>query len=329
MRAIFTFSVLTLVFCVGCPPTATEPEKDKPADSVETSDFDNPAPLVEPMYPKQREEDTPDEAPADESAVPETTGVTALTHGKYAGEVVPLPPLEDLTAQIDEYMTSIASSLEYLDGSTKYERDAADIVRDANALALVAFALGLAEGDSKYKPSASPIIAAAKTLAAAQNLDEGNKAYDALKASLIGRGNGKSLSWTEKVADLAPVMKALPNLSSAVKRVTDTERKIGLLSESKAKQVYGQLATMAVIAQGSIPNVMETTKPNATAEWKKYCEEFRDAAIKANAAARQYAQDKADGKEPNYATFSTSFKSMTESCDDCHKEFFPKAIGQK
>jgi len=328
MRTIVTFPILILALCVGCPNTAPEPVQEKPADSVDTPDFDKPAPHVEPMFPRQREEDTPETTTEEEPAAPETTGVLAESLGKYAAEVVPLPPLEDLTAQIDEYMTVIASSLEFLDGSTRYERDAADIVRDANALALVALAVGLAEADSKYKQSASQIITATKTLAAAKNLEEGNKAYEALKTSLIGRG-GKPLSWTEKVADLAPAMKALPNLSSAVKRATDTERKMNLISETKAKQVYGQLAALAVISQGTIPNVAETTKPDAMEEWKKYCEEFRDAAVKSNAAARQYAQDKAEGKATNYAAFSASFRALTESCDDCHKVFYPSAMGQQ
>jgi hypothetical protein len=195
-------------------------------------------------------------------------------------------------------------------------------------LALVALAVGLAEADSKYKRSASQIIEAAKILAAAKSLEEGQKAYAALKASLAGTGGGKPLAWSDRVADLTWAMKALPNLSSAVKRVTDTERKLNVILDRRAQQVFSQLAAMAAISQGTIPNVSETTKSGAVAEWKKHCEEFRDLAIKVNAVTRQYAQDKTDGKEPDYTIFSASFKAMVESCDDCHKEFYPQAVGK-
>jgi hypothetical protein len=318
MRTILTCSILILALCVGCSNTDSGPNKEKPQaePAAETPDSNKPEPYVEPLVPKV---DTPQE----------TTGITAEPMGKYAAEAVPLPPVEDLTAQIDEYITKIGKSLDDLDGSPKYAEDAADIVRDANALSLVALAIGLTEADSKYKKPASQIITAAKTLAAAKNLEEGQKAYTGLKASLTGAGDGKTLSWLDKTAVLSQAMKALPNLSSAVKRITDTERKLtATLGGANAQRVYGQLAALSVISQGSIPNVAETEKPDAAADWKKHCEEFRDAALKANAAAHQYAKDKADGKEPNYAAFSASFKTMTESCDSCHAIFHPGAVGK-
>ena len=328
MRTILTFSVLLLALCVGCPSTDSKPIKNQPVEPAEIHDHDKIPPLVEPMSP-QRDEPAEDSAPAPETTVaPETTAILSEALEKFADEAVPLPPLEDLTAQIDYYITKIGTSLEGLDGSPKYAEDAADIIRDANASALIALAIGLAEGDSKYKKSAPLIIASAKTLAAAKNLDEGQKAYTALKASLTGQGTGR-LAWTDKVADLKPAMKALPNLSSAVRRVSDTENKLDrFLGNVRGQEVYSQTAAMATIAQGCIPNVAETTKPDAAAEWKKHCEEFRDLAIKTNAAAHQYAKDKADGKTPNYAAFDTSFKAMSESCDSCHKDFYPSAVGQ-
>jgi hypothetical protein len=234
-----------------------------------------------------------------------------------------------LTAQVDAYITKIGESLESLEGSIKYTEDAADVVRDAHALALVALALGLAEADSQYKKPAAQIIAATKPLAAAKNFREGKKAYEALKASLTAPGEGSSLTWTDKVADLAPAMKAVPNLHAAVKRVTDAERKLNVvLGGARAQSVSSQLAALAVIAQGTIPNVAETLKPEAVGEWKQHCEEFRDAALKTNIAVHQYTKDKADGKEPNYVTFSNSFKAMTESCDHCHTIFHPGALGK-
>ena len=322
MRTIVTFSILILAFCIGCTNTTTKekPKMESATEPVETLENDGPVPHVEPMFPLV-------DPPAGTSE-PDISGIIVKALGKYAAEAVPLPPLNDLTAQIDEYVTKIGKSLDDLDGSPKYAEDASDIVRDANALALIALAIGLAEGDSKYKKPASQIIASAKILAAAKNLDDGQKAYTALKASLTGQGDGKPLAWTDKIAGLKPAMKALPNLSAGVKRVTDTERKLNtILGSARAQQVYSQLAAMSVIAQGCVPNVTETTKPDAAADWKKHCEEFRDAALKANAAAHQYAKDKADGKE-DYTAFAAGFKAMTESCDSCHKIFYPSAVGK-
>jgi cytochrome c556 len=312
MRTILTFSVLILVLCAGCPKETPKPTP-QPDNGGAVEPAENPVPKVD---------------PTESSSSETTTMILSEPLGKYAAEAVPLPPVEDLTAQVDAYIADIGKSLDALDGSPKYADDAANVVRDANALALVALAIGLSEGDSLYKKAAVPIIAATKTLAAAKNLDEGQKAYVALKTSLKGSGDGSSLSWTGKVAELEPVMKAVPNLSSAVKRITDTERKFNTALKSKAQSIYSQLAALAVLAQGSIPDVAETSKPDAKDEWKTCCEEFRDAALKTNAAARQFGKDTADGKEPDYSAFSTSFKAMTDACDSCHKVFHPSAVGQ-
>ena len=331
MRTVFTFSLLILALCAGCPLTTSEPKNgNETGEPVTVPDSNRPEPLVEPRFLPDGTPFVPgNEPPERTSPSAGTTGVISEVFEKYAAEAVPLPPIEDLTAQIDEYITKIGVSLESLDGSPRYAADSADIVRDANALALVVLALGLAEADSKYKKSASQIIAAAKNLSAAKNLEEGQKAYEMLKSSLTDTNAGKPLSWSDKVADLTPAMKALPNLSSAVKRVSDTERKLNVSLDRRAQQVFSQIAAMAAIAQGAIPNVVETTKPDAAAEWKKHCEEFRNAAIKVNAVVRQYAQDRADEKEPDYAVFSAGFRAMTTSCDDCHKVFYPNAVGKE
>ena len=263
--------------------------------------------------------------------------IAALALGKHVVAdtvTVPLPPVADLTAQIEDYVNRIETSLDRLDGSPKYAEDSADIVRDASALAAVALAVGLAEEDSKYKQSASHIIKAARSLAVAENIEDGNNAFAALKSSLTDLSEGTPLAWTDKIAGLSPLMKALPNLSSAVKRVTDTERKLTTIAaganartQEARQRVFAQLAALAVVSQGSIPNVVQTTKPDAVAEWTKYCEEFRDAALKANAAAHQFAQNLAEGTA-DYSIFEAAFKAMEISCDDCHRTFYPDAVGK-
>ena len=337
MRTLLPFSLLILALCVGCTQTVPEPSHTNNATSEAseapegTFDPSHHEHLVEPIIRRQR---PPAESAPTEEATEETSGVLSPILGKYAAQVVPppvvpLPPVEDLTAQIDEYIKKMGESLEFLDGSPRYEADASDIVRDANALALVALAVGLAEDDSKYKKSASHIIEATKILAAAKSLEEGQRAHAALKASLTNTEAGKPLSWSDKVARLTPAMKALPNLSSAVKRVTDTERKLFVTLGRPTQQIFGQIAAMAAISQGTIPNTDETMKPDAVAEWKKYCEEFRDAAIKVNAVTRQYAKDLADDNDPDYALFNNAYRAMVSSCDDCHRAFYPQAVGKE
>ena len=332
MRTVLSLSMLILAFCVGCQQPVPELNNYEPKDIVVPLDTDRPEPLIEPLVPRvapPADTTPPEEGTPSEAAPAESTGIVSEVFGKYAAEAVPLPPVEDLTTQIDEYITKMGEALELLDGSPRYASDASDIVRDSNALALVAHAVGLAEADSEYKKSAPQIVASAQNLAAAKNLEEGQKSYAALKESLAGVGRGQSLAWSDKVASLTAAMKALPNLSSTVKRVTDTPRKLNTILDRRSQQIFGQTAAMAVIAQGAIPNVAETPKPDAVAEWKKYCEEFRDAAIKVNAVTRQHAKDRAEEKDPDYAIFNNAFKAMSESCDNCHKVFYPQAVGKE
>jgi len=345
-RTIATFPVLILVLCAGCTQLFIIESHREIEEPIVILAPDRPEPLVEPLIeplvPRARpaeviapsEEATEEEPLAPEvidmpemTDAPEITGIASTILGKYAAEIVPLPPVEDLVAQIDDYMTRMGRSMDFLRATPRYVASAADVIRDSNALALIALAIGLAEEDSKYKRSAPHIIVAAQNLAAAQNYPEGRRAFEALRWSLTNTEAGTPLSWSNRVASLAPVMQALPNLSSAVNRTTDTELKLNTLLDRQPQQVFSQLAALAAISQGSIPLVAETEQPDAVEDWTRYCEEFRDAAIKANAAAHQFARDRAGGRVPDYSIFRTAFLAMRESCDDCHRVFYPRAVG--
>jgi len=317
MRKLLTFSVLLLAFCIGYePPALSTPSAAPSADET--------AALAKPAASSAQ--------PASQIA---GAAQTAARVAMSAGDV-PLPPLDDLTAQIDEYMTVIARDLARLDGSIRYVEDAVNIVRDVNGLALVALAVGLANDDSKYKRAAPHIIAAARRLAAAQNFNDGNAALTALQAALTNTSDAAPLSWSDKVSELGPAMQALPNLSSAVNRLAGAESRFNTVMaaanprmEQARQQVIAHLAGLAAISQGSIPNVVQSDRPDAVEEWKKYCEEFRDYAIKVNAIAHQFIQERAaGGGTTNFATFNTAFRAMAESCDDCHRAFYPSAVGQ-
>ncbi len=245
----------------------------------------------------------------------------AETIGKIAAETVMFPPAEDLCGQIDEYVTKMGKELDDLDGTTKYKDDADFIVRDCNALALVALSVGMSEDDSPYKKAAPAIIKAALALADAADYASAKKAYAELQESLKSTAGGE-LGWT-KIGKLGPLMKAVPNLSSSLTRLTNTEKKLKTQVEKQPKRLFGSLATMAALMQGSIANAEDTEKPDMKAEWKKECESFRDAALKANVAAHGFAEGTVD-----YKTYWETFKAMTDSCDKCHQTFYPSAVGK-
>ncbi|MDR1962398.1 MAG: hypothetical protein LBQ50_01305, partial [Planctomycetaceae bacterium] len=295
---IFTGCPLTFIFAVmlamltGCPQSSTvaPPASSQPVQPGVTSvngviEPLVPAPASDEKKPNAQEEEKP-ELKEGAKLVP------ALPTGKIAAESVPMPPIEDLISQIDRYVETLGTTLEELDGTANYKNDGDFVVRDANALALIALAVGKADADSKYKKAAPGIIKAAAELAAVTKYDDAKKAYDALKTSLTSEGNPAALEWT-KVAELQPLMKAVPNLSSTLTRLTNTEKKLKSQLK-KPERVFGILAALAVIPQGSIANIKDTSKPDAVAEWKKECEQFRDAAIKANIAIHDYAAEKID-----------------------------------
>ncbi len=305
--AIFTAFLLSLSACSSPKPESAPPTpSQQPAPEVKPGETGVEG-HVEPSVPEKKE---------GASLVP------ATVYGKIAAEAVPMAPVEDLVAQVDEYVGKIGTNLTDLDGTANFKNDADAIIRDANALTLVALAVGTSGTDSKYKKAAPGIIKAALELEKAEKLDDAKKAFDNLKAALTSEGDPSTLAWT-KVAELTPLMKAVPNLSATLTRLTNAERKLKRQIEKEPQRIYGALAALAAISQGSIANVKDTTKPDAEADWKKVCEQFRDCAIKANAAAHGYA----DGSV-KYDDYWAAFKTLTESCDKCHEVFYPTAVGK-
>lgn len=315
--ALFSLGLFSLTGCPkpeGPPPPASG--GGSPAAAGATTDEG----LTLPLEPTGKKVD------GDSSAVLpvlDSFALAASLAGKVADEAVPMVPIADLVGQVDEYVERIGKNLDDLDGTANYKNDADTIVRDSNGLALTALSIGMSKDASKYQKAAPGIIKAAMDLAKVEKLDDAKKAYEDLKASLTAQGDSASLQWT-KVANLPPVMKAVPNLSSTLTRLTNTDKKLKRGIEKNPERIYGALGALAAISQGSIANVKETTKPNAEAEWKKECEQFRDAAIKANAAAHGFA----DGSV-NYADYWAAFKTMTETCDKCHATFYPSAVGKQ
>ncbi|GHT23993.1 hypothetical protein FACS189419_08620 [Planctomycetales bacterium] len=319
------FSLSALIGCQPAPPSKDSNKTDTPPETSKTAtpQAEQSAGYVEPLQPKMsnepaaQKEEKPAETPKEDTSGEKTSAVFSEIAGKFAADAVPLPPAADLTAQIDFYVATIDKTIQELDGSTKYKEDADQIVRDANGLILVVKAVGLNAEDSKYKKSVLHIIAAAKKLESAGTFEEGQAALTGLTDSLTGKGAAaEALDWSKKTANLKPVMKAVPNLNAAIKRLGGTDKKF---KKSEDKIIAG-LAALAAIAQGSIANVKDTAKPDAEAEWKKECEQLRDTALKANAAAHALVDGKGD-----FAAFTKAFDEVNNSCHACHEIFSPEA----
>jgi len=234
----------------------------------------------------------------------------------FAADAVPLPPADDLVFQVDFYITEFDKSMEDLAASKDFAEDSTVLARDANALILVALAIGLSEEDSKYKAAAPEIIKAAQAVADAKDLAGAKTAVAAVKAALEKKSTDK-LEW-KKVAKVEPTMKlAVPRISTGMTRYVRTEATL----KRGIPNVGGATAALAAIAQGLIPDYDETPKPDKKDEWVKFSQDFRDAALKANAALHGF--DKGD---VTFDAFKEAFTAMKENCEHCHEVFTDGSI---
>jgi hypothetical protein len=234
------------------------------------------------------------------------------------GEVLGLGLLVgDLVDQIDEYILRIGENLNDLKTSENYVTDGDSVFRDASGLAVVVLMVGLSETDSRYRRAAPELLVAVRRLVAAADYKTAVLEFEAVKAALKSDSEPNKLKLM-KVVKLKPVMKAMPNLNSNVRRLTNTESKLKRQLARKPKQIFGQLAALAAISEGSIPNGDETLKPTELDKWKSECERFRDVAIKANIAAHDFEKGKI-----KYEKYWTAFSELSRSCDSCHNTFYP------
>ncbi len=142
---------------------------------------------------------------------------------------------------------------------------------------------------------------------AAKDYQAAKAGVEAIKAAMTSKGDPSTLSWADaKDASLDELMKQVPLVNTKLKR---NMRRFA----SKAEEISGQTAVIAVIAQGSMPLAGETEKPNEAAKWYKHCEQMRNAAGAANAAI--HAKDKTAAEK--------SMEELATSCDDCHAIFHP------
>lgn len=340
----FCFISLTLAAGPGCEKPRSPANGVTPQPVIE-----EPAPgttyggpeleVIEPMFPLLDEEDKQESSEPNPATNPAAgrrmnranfilvSHTLAKPRPKYAAQAeddisVKLPPVSDLVSQVSAYVERIEKHVDDLDGSPRFVEDADVLFRDANTLAMIALALGLAEDDNPYKKSAPAIVHAALQLEKVKNFDQAGQALAALKKSLTAEGAAGMktvpLRWDAKIGSLGPMMKAVPNINTLVKRNLRTEPML----KRGVKRVTAGSAVLAVIGQGSLPVAADTIKPTAVKQWKQQCEIFRDASLGLNRAAREYEAGKG-----SFEDVQNAYETLSDTCDMCHKIFYPSGVG--
>ncbi len=319
------FVVFVLLSALGCGEKST-PSRNAPppvAPGISAGETVE----LEPMFPAAPAAGTESQpAPASEPPSAETPSAEPVSLQQvqpqapyttlFAAEDVRYPQATDLEPQLEAYLKKLENALSDLDGTVDYDADAESLRRDANTLSLIVLALGMTDEDNKYKKAAPGIIQACLKLRAAKKYDEAVQCFDNLKKSFSSSSDAK-LQWA-RIAELPPIMKAVPLINSLVKRSLRTE---AALKKDGAKRVAQGTAVLAVIAQGSLPNVEETIKPQAAKEWKEQCLSFRDIALELNERTHAFSAGQA-----SYEEVEASFEKLTAACDACHVHFYSGTV---
>ena len=222
-----------------------------------------------------------------------------------------VPPAADLDFQIEYYFEELDKRIEDLGASKDFAADANVLARDGNALILVALAAGMSSEEGKYKAAAPEIIKAAQKVADAKDLAAAKAAVAEVKAAAEKKSSEK-LEW-KKVAKMAPAMKlAVPRINTGMTRYVKNAKTL----DRGIPNVAGATAALAAISQGLAPNFDETTKPGEKDQWVKFSQDFRNAALKANAAVNAYKAD-----NTKFDDFKTALTEMKENCEHCHAVF--------
>ncbi|MBC7352660.1 MAG: cytochrome c [Thermogutta sp.] len=232
-----------------------------------------------------------------------------------AGDIPPAPkastyaPAADLVKAVDDYIDGIA---EILESEEDFKDLQSKVVKDAETVAVLALVLGLHDENTPYKAAAPALIKAARELsaAAAKDYASAKKALAALQAAKSAAGDPNSLKW-EKVASLKELMEQVPLVNSRLKR---NMRRF----ERQADVIAVDSAVIAAIAQGSMANLDETSKPENAEQWFQFCAAMRDAAAQLNKAA----------KSKDTAGAEKAVAALAKTCDDCHAVFHPEALGK-
>lgn len=227
----------------------------------------------------------------------------------------PLPPLSDLEGLISLYYEKLERDLEDLQLNPNFSDGAESLYRDANMFSLISLAIALSPEESLLSPMTPALLAVSQKVAHSKNQREAKAAFEEFQDALKSSGDPSALRWT-KVVHLAPIMKkAIPALSTEIKRLTRNESTFNRGNNSE--KVILAAAALAVGAIGCRPNVDETLAPHESALWEQYCDQLYTASLKFNEIAHQVVE----GTSP-FSALSTAFEAMDATCNGtCHEKF--------
>jgi hypothetical protein len=217
-------------------------------------------------------------------------------------------PAEDLDTQMDEYLKSLAKTVET---EQTFKDESGNLIKDAHTMAVLAMVIALSDQESKYKAAAPALLKASQALAEVKDYEAAKKAAAGVVVALDTK-EPANLKW-EKVASLPELMKQVPNVHTKLKmKITGTRLK------SQAKATQGYTAAIAAIGQASIIDTKEAKTPEDVQKWQTFCVEMRDASAAVNAAIRK--QDR--------AAVEDTMARLQKSCDECHKVFHQAALSK-
>lgn len=215
-------------------------------------------------------------------------------------------PAKDTEAQLEYFLNKIGRDL---DNKDEYDDTAQSrVALDASTVAVLALMLGMHDEKPELKQSASVLIELAVELAdSADDFDEAAQKLGELKQAVKTKPEGEELSWDEPVGDLAMLMQQVPIVNDPLRRGVMDKRRFA----RNAKQTAGRAIALAAIAQASITHTDYCSDEEDEKEWKKICEEMRDACADIYKALMAKDQNKA--KEGN--------ARVVKTCDACHHKF--------
>ena len=287
----------------GPAPAPEEPAAEEPAADVEAEAESKPAESM-PAEPAEAAEKQPSE---------EAKPAPAAADLDLAPPVSEFAPVEDLVAQVPEYLEELEESVE---DEQEYNDSVENIAKRANTFVLIALALGMHDSDNKFKAAAGPMIEAAQELAAAEDYEAAKAGVAKLqKAATVTGDDPAGLKWGH-LASLPELMKAVPLINTKMKRPLRSESRL----ERGADDMAGHAAVLAVIAQGSLDSVGDTEKPNEVAKWQALCVEMRDKAAAVNTAVRKFRESPS---VEGFEATKVAVEELNENCEACHEVFKP------
>lgn len=220
-------------------------------------------------------------------------------------------PAKDVVAQVEFYLDRLDKAVAT---EEEYKASEGQIVKDANTMVLLALAAGLHDEENKYQAAAPALMKASQELAKVKDFAAAKAGVDAVKKAAESKGDPSQLKWAP-VADLPELMKQVPLINTKLRLYVSKPTYF----KKRQGEAAGMAASLAVIAQGTLPDTSEATTPEQEKQWFEFMAKMRDNA----AAIHQKIQA---GDQPGAAA---GLEPLTKSCDECHAVFAKDQVGKQ